>query len=84
MPERKATIASRIGLHARPAAEFVRLASTFAVPVNVNGKDAKSLLGIMSLGLSQGRSVEISSPDANAQAAVDALADLIQSGFGEE
>jgi PTS hybrid protein len=54
------------------------------VPVNVNGKDAKSLLGIMSLGLSQGRSVEISSPDANAQAAVDALADLIQSGFGEE
>jgi PTS hybrid protein len=81
---RTVTLINRDGLHARPAAEFVRLASTFAVPVNVNGKDAKSLLGIMSLGLSQGRSVEISSPDANAQAAVDALADLIQSGFGEE
>lgn len=81
---RTVTLINRDGLHARPAAEFVRLASTFEVPVNVNGKDAKSLLGIMSLALSQGRSVEISSPDANAQAAVDALADLIQSGFGEE
>jgi PTS hybrid protein len=83
-PSRTVTIVNRDGLHARPAAEFVKLASTFPVRVTVNGKDAKSLLGIMSMGLTKGSSVEIASTDPEAADAVNALADLVESGFGEE
>jgi PTS hybrid protein len=46
--------------------------------------DAKSLLGILSLGLGLGARVEISAWDSHAQAAVDALAELVESGFGED
>ncbi|MCU1447183.1 dihydroxyacetone kinase phosphoryl donor subunit DhaM [Cryobacterium sp.] len=81
---RTVTLRNRDGLHARPAADFVKLASTFNAEVSVNGKDAHSLLGIMSLGLTRGMSVEISGPDERSRAAVDALADLIETGFGEE
>ncbi len=80
---RTVILPNKDGLHARPAAEFVKLASTFASRVTVNGKDAKSLLGIMGLGLTQGASVEIASTGAEAEAAVTALADLVESGFGE-
>jgi PTS hybrid protein len=71
------------GLHARPAAEFVKLASTFPVTVTVNGKDAKSLLGVMSLGLMAGSTASIASPDGGGETAVDALVELVESGFGE-
>ena len=81
---RTVTLRNRDGLHARPAADFVKLASGFDAEVTVNGKDAHSLLGIMSLGLTRGMSVEISGPDERSRAAVDALADLIETGFGEE
>jgi PTS hybrid protein len=81
---RTVTLRNRDGLHARPAADFVKLASTFDAEVTVNGRDAHSLLGIMGLGLTRGMSVEISGPDERSRAAVDALADLIASGFGEE
>lgn len=80
---RTVTLINKEGLHARPAAEFVKLASTFNSNVTVNGTDAKSLLGIMSLGLSKGMTAEISSSDGEAATAVNALADLLESGFGE-
>jgi PTS hybrid protein len=81
---RTVTLRNRDGLHARPAADFVKLASTFDAEVTVNGKDAHSLLGIMSLGLTRGMSVEISGPDERSRPAIDALAELIETGFGEE
>ena len=71
------------GLHARPAAELVKLASTFPQKVTVNGTDAKSLLGIMSLGLTKGAQVDFTSRDLSGRDAVDALAALAESGFGE-
>lgn len=71
------------GLHARPAAELVKLASTFPQKVTVNGTDAKSLLGIMSLGLTKGAQVDIATRDLSGREAVDALAALAESGFGE-
>ncbi|ODA90111.1 PTS enzyme I [Leifsonia xyli subsp. xyli] len=71
------------GLHARPAADFVKLASTFSAKVTVNGKDAKSLLCVMSLGLTAGATATISSQDRGGAQAVDALAELVESGFGE-
>ena len=81
---RSVTLRNKAGLHARPAAEFVKLANTFSVPVTVNGKDARSLLGIMSLGLNKGAVAEISSDDPDGAEAVNALADLVETGFGEE
>ena len=80
---RLVTLVNADGLHARPAAELVKLASTFPQKVTVNGTDAKSLLGIMSLGLTKGATVEIASEDPEAGAAVDAIAALAESGFGE-
>jgi PTS hybrid protein len=77
------TLRNKDGLHARPAAEFVKLASTFAAKVVVNGKDAKSLLGIMSLGLVKGAVVDLRADGPDAQDAIAALASLIESGFGE-
>ncbi len=80
---REVTLRNKDGLHARPAAEFVKLANTFGAKVTVNGKDAKSLLGIMSLGLTAGTSAEIATTDPGGVDAVNALADLVESGFGE-
>ena len=80
---RTVTLTNADGLHARPAADFVRLASTFVAEVTVNGQDATSLLGIMSLGLTVGASARISAVGPEADAAVGALTALIESGFGE-
>ncbi|TFC79548.1 HPr family phosphocarrier protein [Cryobacterium cheniae] len=81
---RTVTLVNKDGLHARPAADFVKLASTFTARVTVNGKDASSLLAVMSLGLIRGMTAEISSSDENGAEAVAALGDLLESGFGEE
>ena len=80
---RRITLVNADGLHARPAAELVKLASTFPQKVTVNGTDAKSLLGIMSLGLTKGATVEIASDDPDGRDAVEAIAALAESGFGE-
>jgi PTS hybrid protein len=80
---RTVTLVNADGLHARPAAELVKLASTFTPKVTVNGTDAKSLLSIMSLGLTKGATVEIASDDPEGGAAVEAIAALAESGFGE-
>lgn len=81
---RTVTLINKDGLHARPAADFVKLASTFEARVTVNGADASSLLAIMGLGLTRGKTAEISSSDAHGAEAVEALANLLESGFGEE
>lgn len=84
-PERRTvTLVNRDGLHARPAADFVKLASGFDARITVNGVDAKSLLGIMSLGLVKGRDVELEAEGSEASKAVTQLAELIESGFGEK
>lgn len=71
------------GLHARPASELTKLASTFDADVTVNGVNAKSLLSIMALGLAKGASVTYAATGADAQAAVDALVRVTNEGFGE-
>ena len=81
--ERDVLVRNPQGLHARPAADFVKLASTFPVKVTVNGKDAKSLLGVMSLGLTAGSTARIASEDPAGPEAVDALVALVETGFGE-
>ena len=81
---RTVTLVNKDGLHARPAADFVKLANTFEARVTVNGRDASSLLAVMSLGLIRGMTAKISSSDEAGAAAVAALGDLLESGFGEE
>lgn len=71
------------GLHARPAAEFVKLAGGFDAQVTVNGVDARSLLAIMALGLTRGDEMTLSASGRDARAALTALVELIRSGFGE-
>ena len=71
------------GLHARPAAEFVKTAARYEASVRVNGVDAKSLLAIMALALPKGATVTIEGSGPDAQDAVEALVALVRSGFGE-
>ncbi|SDS75931.1 dihydroxyacetone kinase phosphoryl donor subunit DhaM [Microterricola viridarii] len=80
---RTVTLINKDGLHARPAADFVKLANTFPTKVTVNGTDARSLLGIMAMGLVKGATVVLASDDPAGTEAVDALAGLIETGFGE-
>ncbi len=78
------TVQNQVGLHARPATFFIRRASEFQdeVWIERNGRrvNAKSLLGILSLGIVGGTKFTIISEDP---AAVDALVELVESGFQE-
>ncbi|MBD5383164.1 dihydroxyacetone kinase phosphoryl donor subunit DhaM [Clavibacter sp.] len=79
----EATLVNRDGLHARPAADFVTRASAYSAAVTVNGQNAASLLGVMALGLTRGARVVIEATGDDAEEAVTALVELIESGFGE-
>jgi phosphoenolpyruvate---glycerone phosphotransferase subunit DhaM len=70
------------GLHARPAAELVKLAGRFAARIQVNGRDARSLLGVLALGLRKGDQVRIEADGPDAAEAVDAVRDLLESTPG--
>ncbi|MBY0305976.1 MAG: HPr family phosphocarrier protein [Sphingomonas sp.] len=84
---RTVTITNRRGLHARASAKFVTLASTLPVDVAVV-KDGSpvtgtSIMGLMMLGAAMGDHITISAEGDGAQAAVDALAELVEAKFGE-
>ena len=87
MIERQATIVNQEGLHARPAARIVRLASTFASDIELvkDGLDVngKSIMGVMMLAAECGSSIIIRAKGPDAEQAVQALAALVESGFGE-
>lgn len=74
-----AVVADPVGLHARPAAAFVRLAGTFDAEITVNGADGCSVLDLMALGIGQGQTVLIEANGADATAAVEALTDMLES-----
>lgn len=85
--EKTVVIKNATGLHARPAGMFVKKAAEFKSTVEVIAKgktvNAKSIMGIMSLGLGQGEEIVVKAEGADDAAAVDALVELIESGFGE-
>jgi phosphocarrier protein HPr len=80
-------IVNPLGLHARPAAQLVKLASQYASEITIarNGEaiNAKSIMGVMMLAAEQGATVQLAASGPDAQAAVAALAGLIAAGFGE-
>ena len=82
MAERLITVTAVAGLHARPAAEFVRLASAHAGAVRVHAADrdpidGASILGIMTLGVERGESILVSVDGAGGEALLDRLAALL-------
>lgn len=87
MFSKNVTIVNPTGLHARPASQFVQTAgkyeSTIFIVKDGNEINAKSIMGVMAGGLSQGTEIEIKAEGADEQAAVEALAELIETGFGE-
>jgi phosphocarrier protein HPr len=86
--ERTVTIVNKFGLHARPAAEFVKLAGTFRSEILVRKDDVevngKSIMGMMMLAAECGAEVTIRANGADAPVAVEELAELIARRFGED
>jgi phosphocarrier protein len=81
-------IKNRLGLHARPAMMFVDAASTARCEVTVKGNgeevDGKSIMQMMMLAATKGVELEIIAVGDDAQATVEMLRDLVNSGFGED
>lgn len=75
------TLTNEDGLHTRPAAEFVKLASRFTADVRVNGADAKSMLRVMGLGAKPGTDITIEASGPDAADAVAALESLVKRDF---
>ena len=85
---RDVLIANRRGLHARASAKFVTLATQQPLPVQVakggSAVTGTSIMGLMMLGAAKGDTITISAVGDGAEAAVAALAELVESKFGEE
>lgn len=84
------TVHNRSGLHARPAATFVRAAAGFRSSITIrnasrNGTvvDAKSILGVLGLGVSPGHRILVTVDGDDEDAAIAALTELVESGIGE-
>ena len=88
MTEATTTIENKTGIHARPASVFVQTASKFKSKVQIKAKgkivDAKSILMIMSMGLTKGTEITIRAEGPDAYDAVYSLIKLVADKFGEE
>ena len=81
-------VQNQVGLHARPATFFIQKANEFRSSIWIEKEErrvnAKSLLGILALGIIGGTQIKIIADGADEQAAVNALVELVESGFSEE
>jgi phosphocarrier protein HPr len=81
------TICNKLGMHARPAAQFVKRASKYACDIWVEKDDeqvnGKSIMGLMMLAAGHGAKLIITAEGADAEAALKELGNLIQSGFDD-
>ena len=80
-------VQNHVGLHARPATFFIQKANEFKSSIWVEKEErrvnAKSLLGVLSLGIVGGTSIKVIADGADEQQAVDSLIKLVESGFSE-
>ena len=87
MYSQEAVVNNQVGLHARPATFFIQKANEFKSSIWVEKEErkvnAKSLLGVLSLGIVKGTSITLIADGADEQEAVDALIELISSDFAE-
>ena len=88
MISRGVTIRNNVGLHARPATFIVQKANSFKSSIWVEKEDcrvnAKSLLGVLSLGITKGTAITLIADGIDESLAVEGLAELIDSEFGEK
>jgi phosphocarrier protein len=88
MTTQSVTVVNQLGLHARAAARFVQLATRFQSQIRVGHgariMDGKSIMGILLLAAARGTVITLTATGPDEQAAVEALVQLVQSGFGEE
>ena len=81
------TVKNEVGLHARPATYFIQKANEFKSGIWVEKEErrvnAKSLLGVLSLGIAKDTVITLIADGADEEAAVSALAELIENNFGE-
>jgi phosphocarrier protein len=84
---RTVTIVNDLGLHARAASKLVQLASKYPVEVQIGREDmmvnAKSIMGVLMLAASKGTHLQVVASGADADAAADAIVELIAGRFGE-
>jgi phosphocarrier protein len=87
MPQREIEIQNKLGLHARAAAKLTQTASRFAADVwlSRNGRrvNAKSVMGVMMLAAGRGSRIAVETQGADAEAALEAIAALVDDKFGE-
>ena len=85
---KEVTVQNQVGLHARPATFFIQRANEFKSSIWIEKEErrvnAKSLLGILSLGIVGGTAIRIIADGADEQVAVDSLVELVESGFSDE
>jgi phosphocarrier protein len=83
--QRRLTIVNALGLHARAAARFVKVASQFQSRITVSRGtrtvDGKSILGLLLLAAARGREVEIAAEGSDELDALEALTELVARGF---
>ena len=87
MTQRDVTITNNIGLHARPATFFIQKANSFKSSIWIEKDDrkvnAKSLLGVLSMGIAQGMTITLVAEGQDENTAIDALVALVNTGFAE-
>ncbi|MBR6523237.1 MAG: HPr family phosphocarrier protein [Clostridia bacterium] len=87
MYSREITVTNQVGLHSRPATFFIQRANTFESSIWVEKEErkvnAKSLLGVLSLGVTQGESIIVGANGSDEKEAVDSLAELIMSNLDD-
>lgn len=80
-------VENQVGLHARPATFFIQKANEFKSSIWVEKEErrvnAKSLLGVLSLGIVSGTDIRVIADGSDEKAAVEALVKLVESGFAE-
>ena len=88
MTSRSVTVVNQLGMHARAAAKFVHLAAKFQSHIRVardtREMDGKSIMGLLLLAAARGTTIRISAEGGDEADAVTALAELVESGFGED
>ena len=87
MITKEVVIKNQVGLHARPATFFIQKANEFKSSLwgekEVRRVNAKSLLGVLSLGIVKGTTINIIADGADEDAAIETLSELIDSDFNE-
>ena len=87
MVKRDVTITNNIGLHERPATFFIQKANSYKSSIWVEKEDrkvnAKSLLGVLSLGIAKGMTVTLIADGSDETEAIEGLVELIQNSFAE-